>query len=391
MISISHPQTQHSRKLAEAIAEVNLLERFYTSLFYNPDRFNFLPKAFKVQIAKGFNKQIPTNLVNNFWLYEILWRASSFIISKNISNKLNYYNIWAFDSTTSKKIKNDNCKVFIGFENSSYKSFGIGKELGKICVLDAASVHYKHQIRYHKPNFSENFIKKINYRKEKEIDNAEYIVTLSSFAASTYKEYAPEKNIISIPLGVDSSKFIYKEKNPGNGVFNYLFVGNVTYAKGIDILIEAFHQISAANMQLTFAGAKGDAYKLLSKDKRIKYAGKLSYHDLNKLYQQSDVLILPSRLDGFGMVVTEAMATGTPAIVSTHTGAKDLIKHDYNGWIFPDGNVQELKNAMLNVYENRSKLNDYGKAASETVKEFTWDRYKKNVQEFYSKLLTDLV
>jgi glycosyltransferase involved in cell wall biosynthesis len=390
LISISHPQTQHSRKLAEALADAKLLNKFYTSLFYNPDRLMYLPAVFRQQISKGFSSNIPSNLINNFWLFEIFWRFSSLLVSKNFSNKLNYYNMWGFDSVIANKIKRDDCRVFIGFENASYNSFKSAKRLNKICVLDAASVHYKHQMKYYKPDFPNALIEKINFRKEKEIEYADYIVTLSSFAASTYKEFSPNKKIISIPLGVDTSKFKYKEKNISKQDFNFLFVGNITYAKGIDILVDAFHQIPNRNLQLTIAGAEGDAFELLSRDGRIVYVGKINHIELNRFYQQSDVLILPSRLDGFGMVVTEAMATGTPVIVSTHTGVKDLIKHNYNGWIFPDGQVEELKNAMLNVYENRKQLNDYGKAAAETVKEFTWDKYKKNIQEFYSTLLSEI-
>ena len=71
--------------------------------------------------------------------------------------------------------------------------------------------------------------------------------------------------------------------------------------------------------------------------------------------------------------------------------AKSLIKHYYNGCLFTDEDVDALKKTMIHVYENMSKLNDYGKAASETVKEFTCHRYKQNVQEFYSDLLKNLV
>lgn len=387
MISISHPQTQHSRKLTEAIAEANLLERFYTSLFYNPSSFYFLPAALRNQIAKGFNNDIPIELVRNFWLFEVLWRIISLFTTKNFSNKLNYYNMWGFDSVISSKIKKDNCNIVIGFENSSYNTFKVAKSLNKICVLDAASVHYKHQMKYYKPDFPSSFIEKINYKKEKEIEYADYIVTLSSFAASTYSEFCSCKNIITIPLGVDTSKFTYKEKNINRKGFNFLFVGNISYAKGVDVLINAFIKIKVEDVKLLIAGAKGDAFELLKRDKRIQYIGKLDQDELNKLYHQCEVLILPSRLDGFGMVVTEAMATGTPVIVSTHTGAKDLIKDGINGWIFPDGDVMALKDLMTNVYENKVKLNDFGKAAAESVREFNWAKYKKNIQEFYFMLL----
>lgn len=387
MISISHPQTQHSRKLVEAIAAANLLKRFYTSFFHNPDKFPFLPNKFKALVAKGYSHRIPIESITNFGGIEILWRTTSFFLSNNLSKKLNYYNIWLFDLIISRRLKKDDSRIFTGFENSSYNSFKTAKKFGKICVLDAASVHYIHQMKYYKPNLSKRFIDKINIRKAKEIELADIIVTLSSFAASTYKEYCPQKKIFTIPLGVDTSKFQFKVKYRSDNYFRFLFVGNVTYAKGIDLLIEAFSNIHHPELKLIIAGAKGDASHLLNQDVRIEYVGKLNQSELNKLYQQCDVLILPSRLDGFGMVVTEAMATGTPVIVSTHTGAKDLVKHDINGWIYEDGNVEQLKHFMLHAIEKKNELNSFGKNAYESVKELTWDLYKKRVQELYSNIL----
>ncbi len=91
--------------LAEALADANLLGKFYTSVFYNPSRLFFLPLNLKKQIAKGFNQNISEKLVSNFWLFEIIWRGSSLILSKNSSSQLNYYNMWGFDNIISKKIK----------------------------------------------------------------------------------------------------------------------------------------------------------------------------------------------------------------------------------------------------------------------------------------------
>lgn len=71
--------------------------------------------------------------------------------------------------------------------------------------------------------------------------------------------------------------------------------------------------------------------------------------------------------------------------------AKGLRKQDYNGFLFNDGDVDAFKKTMIYVYGNRSKLIDYGKAESETVKVFKRHRYKQNIQEFYSDLLKNLV
>lgn len=390
MISISHPQTHYSRKLAEALAEINLLNKFYTATFFEPEKFKLLPPSIRKKLSKGYNPNIPNFSVSNFWLFELIWRSAYPLITHSFYYKLNFFNLWGFDSVIASKIKKDKSKIFIGFENSSFNTFKRAKTMGKKIVLEAPSTHYKHQLKYYHPKFSNSFLNKIIYRKEKEIELADYIITTSSFPAETYRENCPDKRIIPILLGVDTSKFQYIAKNNADNYFRYLFAGNITYAKGIDLLVKAFSKINNPRMKIILAGAAGDAINLCSKDNRINYLGMLSHNELINLYHKCDVLVLPSRLDGAAAVVFEAMATGTPTIVSTHTGAKDLITNGVNGWIFPDGNVDELKNTMLNIYENRDKLNVYGKAAAETVKEFTWDRYKKNIQEFYSNLLSEI-
>jgi glycosyltransferase involved in cell wall biosynthesis len=67
----------------------------------------------------------------------------------------------------------------------------------------------------------------------------------------------------------------------------------------------------------------------------LTFHGALSQEELARAFRQSSVLVLPSLEEGFGLVVPQALACGTPCVVSDRVGGKDLIRHRDNGSIFP--------------------------------------------------------
>ncbi|MCH9014179.1 MAG: glycosyltransferase family 4 protein [Gemmatimonadetes bacterium] len=74
--------------------------------------------------------------------------------------------------------------------------------------------------------------------------------------------------------------------------------------------------------------------------------------ELPKFYAASDIFVLPSLRETWGMVVNEALCFGLPVIVSDQVGsAEDLVRHGYNGLIFPNGNVEALASSIKSLME----------------------------------------
>ncbi len=167
-----------------------------------------------------------------------------------------------------------------------------------------------------------------------------------------------------------------------------LFVGRLTYQKGVEYLIRAMPKIlEKHNVKLVIAGS-GDmrnyledlSYQLNIRHKVI-FLGFVSKEMLKKLYKSSDIVVIPSLYEPFGIVALEAMASGTPVVVSSVGGLKEIIKHEYNGvWVYPknpdsiawgvdrvlsDPNFRDyiVKNAKKDVYEKYS----WDNIAKETV------------------------
>jgi glycosyltransferase involved in cell wall biosynthesis len=92
---------------------------------------------------------------------------------------------------------------------------------------------------------------------------------------------------------------------------------------------------------------------------RIKFSGPIPARDIPDRIAQADLLVLPSRWDGWGVVVNEALASRVPVVVSDHCGAADLILHGVNGYVFPSGDVNALRGCLeefLKATTNRSIL-----------------------------------
>ncbi|WP_027089508.1 glycosyltransferase family 4 protein [Thomasclavelia saccharogumia] len=168
--------------------------------------------------------------------------------------------------------------------------------------------------------------------------------------------------------GVDFTKFnieyrekwrneIRKKYNLKNDDFIYGFIGRITRDKGINELLEAFFSLNN-NTKLLFVGEVEkknhlDAilFERAKKDKNIIFIG--SVNEVEKYYAAIDVLILPSYREGFGNVVIEAEAMGTPVIVSDIPGPRDAMEAGKTGYLFQSKNVSELKEKMQHINNNK--------------------------------------
>jgi glycosyltransferase involved in cell wall biosynthesis len=205
--------------------------------------------------------------------------------------------------------------------------------------------------------------------------------------SSHYIESSPylrkyRDKISVVPPGVDlgvynesvDSRWL-KDQYPDKRIV--LFVGslNKTHAhKGIGTLLKAVKQVQKTipNVQLIVVG-KGDAiptYQREAKDLGIEgavsFTGFASNQDLPKYYAGADIFVLPSTTDaeGFGMVILEAAACGTPSIGSDIGGIPIAIEAGQTGDLSVPGSTESLASKLRDVLSHPEKLDRYGKAAA---------------------------
>jgi glycosyltransferase involved in cell wall biosynthesis len=195
----------------------------------------------------------------------------------------------------------------------------------------------------------------------------------------------PEKRITLTPFSVDNAwwtsqanqvdvKEIRKKWNIPETATVLLFCAKLQLWKRPQDVFKAFVQANVQNSYLVFVGdgslkveLETEANFLKVQDK-VKFLGFVNQSQLPSIYCSADLFILPSEYEPFGVVVNEAMLCGLPVIVSDKVGAGyDLIKHDETGFVYPCGNIDELKIILNNTLSNREKLDSMSIAARDHI------------------------
>ena len=189
-----------------------------------------------------------------------------------------------------------------------------------------------------------------------------------------------------VPNGVDNASAVQGPK-PGSDHLRLLFFGRAEERKGLPVALRAFEALRATGVaaRLTVAGctpAEVDPYLL--DDTGVDVAGRVSDADKWRLMHESDVLVAPS-LGGesFGMVLTEAFASGTPVVASDIAGYRDVVTHGRDGLLVQAGDpaaVGEALHALALDPERRARM---GAAARRSAERFAWPHVAGEVMEAY--------
>lgn len=148
----------------------------------------------------------------------------------------------------------------------------------------------------------------------------------------------------------------------GSDTYRILFVGQFIELKRLDLLIKAISHLEPEKVDLAVVGSGPlEQYlKNLAEDTlpgQVDWVGSLSIEEVRGQMAQADCLVLPSRHDGWGAVVSEALMSGTPAICSDTCGAAVVANASGYGGVFKSGSVEDLV-AVLSSRVNECRLTD---------------------------------
>lgn len=138
-----------------------------------------------------------------------------------------------------------------------------------------------------------------------------------------------------------------------NPVFQLLFLSRIDPKKGLDILVEALSGFGT-DWQLTIAGTGAEAYSgriknqitTLGLQENITWSGWVDGSEKWRLLAGADLLVLPSRNENFANVIVEALAVGTPVLVSDQVGLSDYVKKQNLGWVCTPLQSQTLRETL---------------------------------------------
>lgn len=220
---------------------------------------------------------------------------------------------------------------------------------------------------------------------------AKEVVSLSEGLKKTALRTAVKQKILVIPNGVEGDLFVpSKEKQEGGRTLKLITVSRLINRKGIDHTLRALAELSDEDITLMVVGTGSYEETLknlcseLKLDDKVTFYGYCPREELFKLYGKSDVFILPSLVESFGLVFAEAMACGLPLIGGRTGGVPELVKEE-NGILVEPCNIGEIKKAILDMKNNENRRTLMGKANREKVlKDYTWEIIASKYVEVYS-------
>ena len=185
------------------------------------------------------------------------------------------------------------------------------------------------------------------------------------------REFGDRRSYFDLPYFSNLDRFTTtRDFNKEKRVF--LYSGALIERKGVDLLASAFCQLAnLEHIELHIVGEgklRPTLERQLAKYRdRVKFFGFQPWHKLPYYYQQADILCVPSRYDGWGLVVPEGLAAGLPVIGTDRTGsAIELIRDGSNGWLTDAGDRHSLSEAMYEAATlSPQELANYSQAASD--------------------------
>lgn len=284
--------------------------------------------------------------------------------------------------------------VLHGWSSFCLETLRAAKTAGFVTVVEKSSMHIEVQREimeeeYSTYGLSTAPISSSNVaRIMQEFEEANYIAVPSQLVYQSFlTKGVPADKLFICPLGVDTRLFSPEIKR--DGVFRVAFAGGICLRKGSLYLLEAMSRLHLPEAEVVLAGAISHHEMRSHLDRyaeTFRYVGALPQTALCDMLTQCSVFVLPSLEDGFGMVVTEAMACGLPVIVTENTGAKDVVREGMDGFIVPIRDVDALCEKITLLYENRELAQEMGRSARKRAEEYTWDHYGDAMIGCYRKI-----
>ena len=218
-------------------------------------------------------------------------------------------------------------------------------------------------------------------RQAEEFGRATGVVVASDLARRSLAARGVDPGKIRVVhLGVDAARFSPRGNTTFPGRFRILHAGPVTFNKGVHRLIDAFRMAALPGAELRIVGPVPDArvrerLESQAAGLRVEFHPPVRQSRLPELFAESDLFVLASLADGFGLTVLQAMACALPALVTDQCGCAEVLTGCPAAQIVRAADSAGLAAALTVAYEQREPNADRGGAARSWVQRLSWEAH----------------
>ncbi len=234
------------------------------------------------------------------------------------------------------------------------------------------------------------------------INNSDAVTVVSQdLKEQTYKHFSIENGIEVIPNFIEHSRYCHeladedlkkKQDFAPNGERILTHISNFRKVKRVEDVVKVFAKvIKEVPSKLLLVGDGPERYQVEQLCKDLNVCSDVhmvgNVQNSSEILCLSDLFLLPSQTESFGLAALEAMASGVPVISSNAGGIPEVNKEGYSGFLSNVGDIEEMANNSLMILKDDETLNKFKVQAFEHSKNFTIDEILPQYEAIYQKLI----
>jgi glycosyltransferase involved in cell wall biosynthesis len=399
-ILISHPTgNQNVRNALKSLAEREMLAEFWTTVAWDAQsKWNrLLPAGMRTLLERRAYAEASAEQVKCVpWREMVRLGAGPTPFSSLLSSGERPFSIIGvyrhFDGRVARRLKALHpCGVY-AYEGGALKTFEEAKRLGIPTLYELPSSHWYWEHRFLSEEAERNpafagLLPKLQDSpghmrwKDEELRLADTVFVASQQVRHTLSGVVPDEKIRVVSYGAPPIRPRQPMPRDAHRPLKVLFVGALIQRKGISYLLDAVDRLGA-EVELTIVGRRFQPNPRVDEAlSRVRWFETLSHPQVLDLMMESDVLLLPSLCEAFGLVVTEALACGLPVIVTPNVGAGDLVFDGREGFVVPICSSEAIADRLHALDRDREMLAAMSRNAQSTAAEHAWENYRANLAD----------
>lgn len=213
------------------------------------------------------------------------------------------------------------------------------------------------------------FVQKIRYKQI--ISNCSFFLAMGRAGIQCYTKYGVPKDKLFNFMYCDSNPHYTPKKLIARDTIRFLYVGRFDFPlKGLDVLLDSIEKVKG-NYTLDLVGGYGNNFdaviKRLNEMDKVRFIGTWDSYEVSERMNEYDVVIVPSKMDGWNLHCNLSIKAGIVAIATDQSGSNELIEYCGNGLVVKANSVYHMQQAIEKLIENPQLIDEMKMKTTEFV------------------------